>query len=213
MRSSMCIVVILVALLTAGCGQFLAPFLAPGAPTPEEAARASAVHRLQDNAGATFRIRGTREWEAGVVVLYSATLPATDEHPQMFEFGYSLTERAQTGWRTTGGGAGASNVLPARDELVSVGRGAGGGPEGGFALAYGEVLSPKVTAVEAVFDTGERRRDDADDGVFVLIAPNTEAVCDLYVLGENDEILRELDLRFNAAPGKEDAAPSDPCPR
>ena len=67
-----------------------------------------------------------------------------------------------------------------------------------YALTYGKVLSPEVAAVEITFDNGKILRDEATNGVFVLISPAANHSCQMRVLGKNDKILRRInDVNFD----------------
>jgi hypothetical protein len=56
-------------------------------------------------------------------------------------------------------------------------------------VIYGRVFSAEVSAIEVSFDDGESRRDSADYGSFLLIAPDYHRFAELRLIGQNGEVL------------------------
>jgi hypothetical protein len=56
-------------------------------------------------------------------------------------------------------------------------------------LIYGQVFSPQVSAVEVSFEDGETRRDTADYGCFLLIAPDYHRFAELRLIGQDGAVL------------------------
>jgi hypothetical protein len=58
---------------------------------------------------------------------------------------------------------------------------------------YGQVLKPKVAVVEATFNDGQILRDRSNNGVFALMALGATGVCEVRILGTDNQILRQED--------------------
>ncbi|HZD57536.1 MAG TPA: hypothetical protein VE136_12465 [Anaerolineales bacterium] len=56
-------------------------------------------------------------------------------------------------------------------------------------LIYGQIFSPQVSAVEVSFEDGETRRDTADYGCFLMIAPDYHRFAELRLLGQDGSVL------------------------
>lgn len=64
-------------------------------------------------------------------------------------------------------------------------------------VIYGQVFSPEVSAVEVSFEDGETRRDTADYGCFLMIAPDYHRFAELRLIGEDGEVLARYDQPSN----------------
>ncbi len=161
--------------------------------TAEQAVR-SAVERMEPpGTAATMRVVGIRQSEQGTVVLYTYWRPATATVQAMPMFGYWIVkfDPARGGWQPSGGGGG--NVTAAADdELITRAMGSGGGTGGWHSVVYGQVLSPKVAAVEATFDSGQVVRDEPTGGAFALVVWEQADWCELRVLGEGGTLLHTI---------------------
>lgn len=173
------------------------------AATPEQVVRQNNLCSLPTTPAQDFRVLGTRQWSQGVVVLYSAICPSSDRKqapPQIF--GYSVLVSKGSGWEQIGNDSAEFFLdrpqLPP-EELVWYGSSNYSNNKGEtYALTYGKVLSPEVAAVEITFDNGKILRDEATNGVFVLISPGANHSCQMRVLGKNDKILRRInDVNFD----------------
>lgn len=162
------------------------------ATTPQEAARQAISLLPEPGVADSFRIRGTRYWRGGVVVLYDAFRAADEHAPAMPLQGYIIVERAPGGWTPAIGGGGRSSN--STEDLVDFGTGGGTTAKGAYNILYGQVLSSDVLVVEATFDDGQTRRDEADDQIFAFVTPERVIVCELRVLGANEQMLRNIDL-------------------
>ncbi|MBD1841036.1 hypothetical protein [Coleofasciculus sp. FACHB-501] len=173
------------------------------AATPEQVVRQNNLCSSPTTQAQDFRVLGTRQWSQGVVVLYSAICPSSDRKqapPQIL--GYSVLVRKGSGWEQIGNDSAEFFLdrpqLPP-EELVWYGSSNYSNNKGEtYALTYGKVLSPKVAAVEITFDNGKILRDEATNGVFVLISPGANHSCQMRVLGKDDKILRRInDVNFD----------------
>ncbi|MBD2541681.1 hypothetical protein [Coleofasciculus sp. FACHB-SPT36] len=172
------------------------------AATPEQVVRQNNLCPSPTTQAQEFRVLGTRQWSQGVVVLYSAICPSRDRKqapPQIL--GYSVLVSKGRGWEQIGNDSAefftARPQLPP-EELVWYGSSNYSNNKGEtYALTYGKLLSPKVAAVEITFDNGKILRDEAANGVFVLISPGANHSCQMRVLSKDDKILRRInDVNF-----------------
>ncbi len=172
-----------------------------GALTPEEAARQNSARNSPESA-ATFQVVGTRQWQRGVVVLYTYL-----RAPKQM-VGYALTTQTPSGaWQMTNAYAGNAD-LPVRENLVDYREGGGSGAFGlgEFTIVAGQTLAPEVAQVQVSFANGQVLQDETADGVFALIAPASTFGCELRVFGAKGELLRRI-----AMPGQ--LAPGSKCPK
>ncbi|MBD1897261.1 hypothetical protein [Coleofasciculus sp. FACHB-129] len=173
------------------------------AATPEQVIRQNNLCPSPTTQAQDFRVLGTRQWSQGVVVLYSAICPSSDRQqasPQIL--GHSVLVRKESGWEQIGNDSAEFFLdrppLPP-EQLVWYGSGNYSNDKTGetYALTYGKVLSPEVAAVEITFDNGKILRDEATNGVFVLISPGANHSCQMRVLGKDGKILRRInDVNF-----------------
>jgi hypothetical protein len=149
-----------------------------------------------------FQVLGTYRWAKGVVVLYSAMCPTKDG--QAFTqkvFGHQVMKRQGMGWQVTSGDSfGMENSSKATDEktaeqLIDYGIGHSR-PEASdrYLILYGQILNPKVGAVEVTFNDGQVLRDSGNDGAFALLALGATGICELRILGTDNQILRKDEL-------------------
>ena len=121
------------------------------------------------------------------------------------QLGWFFLMRDGMFWMTNGGGC-CENTADHRQ--VGPVEYAGGGRSDGRdtqAVVYGRVVEPEVVAVEAVFDNGRTLRDEPTEGIFGLIAPGSEGVCELRALGEGGEVLGRINTMAHA--GDHDGIP------
>lgn len=147
----------------------------------------------------SLQVLSTHRWAAGVVVLHSAVCPDAKQSNRMQRvFGHKVLKRDGMNWQISGSGSFPleQRQKPAPEQrLIEYGTSQSAPPSGDrYTILYGQVLSPKVSAVEATFDNGKTIRDYSTNGVFALVAPNATAVCQLRVLGSDNQILRQSDL-------------------
>jgi hypothetical protein len=151
----------------------------------------------QDRAQAEqVQVLSTHRWSQGVVVLYSALCPSGNKAQLQPIFGHQVVTQAGKSWQVSGSGSyGTEQSATAADRLVdySVSKSISRGNDR-YTILYGQILKPKVTAVEASFDNGQILRDDSGKGVFALISPGSRAVCELRVFGPDNQILQQENL-------------------
>jgi hypothetical protein len=147
----------------------------------------------------SLHVLGTHRWAQGVVVLHSAVCPDEKRANRMQRvFGHKVVKRDGMNWQISGSGSFnlEQRQKPSPEErLIDYGTSQPAPQRGDrYTILYGQVLSSKVSAVEATFDNGQIIRDYSTNGVFALVAPNATAVCQLRVLGSDNQILRQSDL-------------------
>lgn len=141
-----------------------------------------------------LKVLSTHKWSQGVVVLYSATCPAEAKESKQRVFGHRVFKQTGMNWSVSGTSSYAIETSPtASQRLVDYGmsKSSQGEP---YTVLYGQVLSPRVTAIEATFDNGKVLRDVSTNGVFAIVAAQASAVCEVRVLGSDNQILRQEDL-------------------
>ena len=163
-----------------------------------------------------FQILSTQRWSQGVIVLYSALCPAKEKQEGMQKvLGHKVLKRHGISWLVSGGDSYTSDDQPAHKAeklldydiskalptpagktVVKTDRSVkpGAARQENYTLIYGKVLHKKVAAIEATFDNGMILRDRIENQVFALMAPGATGVCELRVLGSDNQILRQEDL-------------------
>jgi hypothetical protein len=179
----------------AACGCYFLSTQFPVADQPT--VRLSVPCSPQDRAPAEqVQVLSTHRWAQGVVVLYSALCPSGKQAQLQPVFGHQVVKQAGRSWQVSGGGSyGTEKPTTAPDRLVdySVSKSMSRGNDR-YTILYGQILKPKVTAVEASFDNGQVLRDESGNGVFALISPGSMAVCELRVFGPDNQILQQENL-------------------
>jgi hypothetical protein len=149
-----------------------------------------------------FQVLGTHRWAKGVIVLYSAMCPTKDGKASTQRvFGHQVMKRDGMGWQVSSGDSfGMENSPKATDQktaeqLIDYGVGRSRPEESDrYLILYGQILNPKVTAVEATFNNGQVLRDSGSDGAFALAASDATGICELRILGTDNQILRKDEL-------------------
>ncbi len=151
-----------------------------------------------------FKVLSTQAWSQGVIVLYSAFCPAANaKTPTLQIFGHKVVQRNGMAWQVSGSGSYGTEkgAAPPPEQLVEYGIGRSPSQADGnapssqpYTILYGRVLKPKVVAVEATFDNGKILRDESSNGVFALLSAGATGLCELRVLGADNQILRQEDL-------------------
>jgi hypothetical protein len=149
-----------------------------------------------------FQVLSTQESSQGVIVLYSAFCPTNDGAQQVF--GHKVVRRNGMTWHVSGSGSyGAENEPAPSARLVEYGIShaltqrpttTAAQNEEPYTLLYGRALKPQVVAVEATFNNGKTVRDESRNGVFALFSAGATGVCELRVLGADNQILRREDF-------------------
>src|SRR6185503_9592589 len=108
------------------------------------------------------QIEGTRQWEGGEVVLYSAQCAQEGQAPLPAEGAYLRSGR---GLNTDQGYGSPTIGSPPDGQILSYSQSYGDwvnqeGQNSGFSLINGRVYVPNVTTIEATFANGQVARDD-----------------------------------------------------
>lgn len=154
-----------------------------------------------------LQVLGTHRWAKGVIVLYSAMCPTNDGKASTQRvFGHQVVKRDGMGWQVSSGGSFGMGNSPkmtepkmtepkTAEQLIDYGISRSKPEESDrYLILYGQILNSKVAAVEATFNNGQVLRDSGRDGAFALVAPNATEICELRVLGTNNQILRKDEL-------------------
>lgn len=154
-----------------------------------------------------FQVLSTYKWSKGVVVLYSALCP-NNRQPAALErvFGHKVMERNGKRWQVSGSDSFGEESQPSPSERLvnyDISKSSSSGDR--YTILYGQILAPKVAAVEATFDNGKVVRDEGMNGVFALISPGATGVCELRVLGPDNQILHTDDFVIPPAVARTDS--------
>lgn len=150
-----------------------------------------------------FKVLSTQAWSQGVIILYSARCPVkNDNHKATMQtvLGHKVVKRNGTTWQVSGSGSYDTQVDSAPSEqLVEYGISRSSNTRTSsqatpYTILYGRVLQPKVAAVEATFDNGKVVRGKNSNGVFALLSPGATGICELRILGADNQILHQEDL-------------------
>jgi hypothetical protein len=165
---------------------------------PKEMARQNvACPKNQNISAEKFQVLSTHRWSQGVVVLYSAVCPGRNQRePMQRVIGHKVVKRNGTQWQISGSdsyGIETSDSPAERLVEFSISKSLEPGRDR-YAILYGQVLKSKVAAVEATFDNGQVVRDHGDDGVFALLSPGATGICELRIIGRDNQILKQQDL-------------------
>lgn len=143
-------------------------------------------------------------WEKGLIVLYSAVCTTKDTKGRMQRvFGHQVVQRQGMNWQVSSSDSySVSHPQQSSEKLIeygisqAVGKNAGKPKEQGdrYTILYGQFLTPRVAAVEATFDNGQVIRDDGAGKAFALISTGATRVCELRILGPDNQLLRKEDL-------------------
>ncbi len=146
--------------------------------------------------GENFQVVETRNSPHGVIVLYRAECPPTQDEifgqevpiPQRQVFGYSLVERTLAVWQQTKGHwtgrVGTSEPGQFIDFNV--------GSDDEHTIVYGRILSPDVSSVEVTLNDGRVLRDGIVNGMFALVGP-VGGSCELRALDARGKVLQRID--------------------
>lgn len=151
-----------------------------------------------------FKVLSTQTWSQGVVVLYSALCPVRNDRANVTMqpvFGHKVVKRNGSTWQVSGSGSyGTEAGTVPSQQLVEYGISrslnakASTQPGERYTILYGRVLQPKVAAVEATFDNGKILRGRSSNGVFAILSAGATGVCELRVLGADNQILQQEDF-------------------
>jgi hypothetical protein len=174
-----CLVLVLLLFNAWSPGGFVGPAL-----TPEEAVRRPS----QSFAGQSFQILGRRARPDGILFIYRRNLPGGEP-----ALGCHLVVQRGMGWEIDSSWSFNGDQLAIPTLLVHYS--AGERSRTGETWLCGQILSPAVIAVEAVTDSNQTVRVAAQEGVFVLDLPKDAVPELLRVIGADDQVLQEIDIR------------------
>jgi len=149
-----------------------------------------------------FQVLGTHRWSKGVIVLYSAMCPTKDGRAGTQRvFGHQVMKRDGMGWQVSSGDSfgiedsAKSTGQRTTEQLIDYGvsRSQLEGSDR-YLILYGQILNPRVAAVEVTFNNGQVLRDQGVDGAFALVSPGATGICELRILGRDNQILRKDEL-------------------
>lgn len=185
----------LVALTTSSCALSLLAAL------PEEAIYQSVNCPTRENTRAkSFQVLSTEKWSEGIVVLFKALCPAPDQSSSLQPvFGHKVVRRQGMNWQVSGTGSYGTDASirskTTKQNLIEYGISQSPDQSADrYTILYGRVLKPKVAVVEATFDNGKVVRDRPSNGVFALISIGATSICELRVMGPDNQILQQIDL-------------------
>ncbi|UBF24594.1 hypothetical protein K9N68_23345 [Kovacikia minuta CCNUW1] len=143
-----------------------------------------------------LQVVSTQKWAQGIIILYSALCPGKNQKsPMQTIFGHKVVKRNGISWQVTGGGSyRTQDAEDASDQLVKYGISKSVNKRDRYVVLYGQVLKPKVAIVEVTFNNGKIQRDWSNNGAFVLLASGATGVCELRLLGSDNQILRQETL-------------------
>jgi hypothetical protein len=189
--------------------------LSPEAAVRPELSNICPQHTFPEN----FHILGTRQWSKRLIVVYKVNCRNEffDLSPSYGNLlGHQVVVRKGIGWQAVGGGDriellpqlpvgeivqyGTTRKHRERDERPTV--------------VYGEILTPKVAAVEATFDNGKTLRDEGRDGMFAMALPEAVGVREVKVLNADGQLLqrdsnRQPTIYFDNGPYPVALSPED----
>ncbi len=174
------------------------------AATPEEMIRRPFSCPTSLNTEAqNFQVLTVRKWAQGMVALYRGQCPTSPKAGNQGDtslLSYRVVKRNGMEWDLSSSGSYPSRNSQKSKESseknlieYSVGRNSSKAKEQ-HAVFYGEVLSPTVAAVEVTFNNGKVLRDTGLDGMLLLVASDATGVCDVRVLGVDNQILQRDEL-------------------
>jgi hypothetical protein len=144
-----------------------------------------------------FKVLSVRKWSQGIVALYSGKCPG--EKASQSVLSYRVVKRRGMEWLLAGTGTHpikeSKNATSNDKKLIDYGVGQTlSKAKERHAVFYGQVLAPNVAAVEVTFNNGKVLRDRGLDQKFLLVAPGATGICDVRVLGVDNQILHREEL-------------------
>ncbi|HTL89926.1 MAG TPA: hypothetical protein VL134_11030 [Leptolyngbya sp.] len=192
-------------LVSLACLATLGYTVAIVAATPEEMIRRPFTCPGQSNAEAKdFQVLTVRKWAQGIAVLSRGScLDRQKDSTSQAMLSYQIVKHSGMEWNLISTGSSfnrhsettSSETTSSEKPLIeyNVGRTATQGKER-HTIFYGEVLSPAVSAVEVTFNNGKVLRDTGLDGMLLLVAPGATGICDVRMLGVDNQILHRDEL-------------------
>ncbi|MEJ2597326.1 MAG: hypothetical protein P8Z00_03285 [Anaerolineales bacterium] len=155
----------------------------PAYDSPEQAARQywTRLNQYAPSPLVGFRVLDQRVLGERVLVISSYSLGKEGDSIQ--NAGYAFVKEGPFGWYVSSAQSVGKSPLPDL-VLYAVDR------KDGDQLAYGQILSADVAAVEVLFVNGETRRDAGTNGGFAILFPQGRQFAELRVIGQQGEILQ-----------------------
>ncbi|MER3435023.1 MAG: hypothetical protein C4288_16795 [Leptolyngbya sp. ERB_1_1] len=149
-----------------------------------------------------FQVLTVRKWSEGMVALYRGNCERdrstqSKDATRQSLLSYRVVKRNGMEWNLLSTGSYVSQQSDSENSKklleYNVGRSNTKGKER-HAVFYGEIVSPTVAAVEVTFNNGKVLRDSSLDGMLLLVAPGATGICDVRVLGVDNQILQRDEL-------------------
>jgi hypothetical protein len=198
MKRLLILVVGWVAVSTTGCAISLLAVMPRISSLPRQWVSQHAVCPLQSSTRLQNpQILGTHRWAGGFIVLYSGLCPDNQNATGFRQvFGHQIVKQDGINWIVSGSDSFQVENQPKKAKRLvdyRISRSVYQGRDR-FTIVYGQVLKPTVATIEATFDNGTILRDFGQDGVFALLAPGATGVCEVRMLGSDNQILQQVDL-------------------
>jgi hypothetical protein len=131
-----------------------------------------------------------------VIVLYSALCAEDAKGKLQRVLGHQVVKRDGMNWQVSSSDSySISNPKQASERLIEYGISQAKETNGDrYTILYGQFLTPKVSTIEATFDNGQVLRDDGKSKAFALISGGAASVCELRILGPDNQLLRRENL-------------------
>lgn len=162
--------------------------------TPEAAARKTVTCLPEQAEPGAFQVRDQIRYEAGLVVLFTATCPAPDNSGMIYDgVGYALVEQHQGMWAILLSNWSGEARQPQNPATVI-----GQGGQAGQQIFYGRALNPEVADVEITFSSGKRQALPIKNQVFHLMISGADSLCMLRALAADRTVLEQRDLQYES---------------
>lgn len=183
LRYTSLINIVVFSILLAACSLPMRGLTPSRGATPEEAAL-QRIPQLVRPAPTQIHIRGNRQVQNEVMVLYTA---GPQESP---DIGVILLEQQNDSWNAVGSTYGSIVSDPGAtidyksDPFIGRNR---------AWMVYGRSLIPNITTVEVTFNNGEILRDEITNRMFGIVALGATTACEIRVLDNGNKILQRVD--------------------
>lgn len=143
-----------------------------------------------------FQLLSTHAWAQGIVVLYRAACPSRSGATLQPVFGYQVVRRQGATWQVISSDSyKPKRASRSRRALIEYGISQPSQHQRDrYTILYGQTKTPKVAAIEATLDTGQVLRNTVTEGGFALIAAGAKSICEIRILGRNNQILQQETL-------------------
>jgi hypothetical protein len=152
-----------------------------------------------------FQVLSVRKWAQGFVALYRGK--CLIENTSKSVLSYRVVKRNGMEWNLLSAGNHISKdahqkKAKHKDEKPLIEYGVGRAQTKAsptqrkerHTIFYGQVLTANVAAVEVTFNNGKVLRDRGLDGMLLLVAPGATGICDVRILGVDNQILQREEL-------------------